>query len=101
MLPDDTKSAASLPVMRAISSSSARVVGSSLKTSSPTSASVIASRIALGGTRHRVTAKVDHGTRDLTIRPRSLRAGGLSAVTKYCPPKSKRWFTSPEVGSKV
>jgi hypothetical protein len=46
MVPEGTKSDRSLPVIAATSSSSARTVGSSPKTSSPTSASTIAWRIA-------------------------------------------------------
>src|SRR5690349_6123264 len=48
-VPDETKSAASLPVRRAASSSRRRTVGSSSHTSSPTSAPAIASRMAWVG----------------------------------------------------
>ena len=48
-VPEDTKSAASLPTRRAAISSSRRTVGSSSHTSSPTSARAIASRMAWVG----------------------------------------------------
>ncbi len=46
MVPEATKSPASLPIRPAASSSSRMTVGSSPKTSSPTSAAAIAARMA-------------------------------------------------------
>src|SRR5574342_925678 len=73
-VPDETKSAASLPVRRAATSSSRRTVGSSSHTSSPTSARAIASRIAWVG---RVSVSERRSTTSCMDR---LPRGGLEAL---------------------
>jgi hypothetical protein len=70
IVPEDTKSAASFPVISATAASSRRTLGSSPNTSSPTSASAIARRIACVG---RVT---------VSLRRSIGCAGGASAIAR-------------------
>src|SRR4051794_9732070 len=76
MVPDGTNSAASWPISPATRSSSARIVGSSRYTSSPTSASAMARRIAAVG---RVTVSDRRSTAP------SSAADGFSVSIAYTP----------------
>src|SRR6266404_3946615 len=79
-VPEDTNSAASLPVRRAATSSSRRTVGSSSHTSSPTSARPIASRMAWVG-RVRVSER-----RSTTSCMGRLPRGGLESLGRALAP---------------
>src|SRR4029077_13713105 len=85
-VPEETKSAASLPVRRGATSSSRRTVGSSSHTSSPTSARAIASRMAWVGSV-RVSER-----RSTTSCMGALPGGGLEALGRALAPVGVRVF---------
>src|SRR5215472_8500976 len=79
-VPEDTNSAASLPMRRAACSSSRRTVGSSSHTSSPTSARAMASRMPGVG-------RVNVSERRSTISCTDLPGGhGLESLRRPAPP---------------
>src|SRR5262245_45334490 len=101
-VPEDTNSAASLPVRRAAWSSSRRTVGSSSHTSSPTSAWAMASRMADVGSVRVSDRKSTTSCMELSRRGSDALGGAAApfrvAVVIGQPPERLLGLCGPPVG---